>query len=1029
MTVSETPSAKAAVIELFRNEGTPAATGGNHPFIIDDPRSAWLVEEGQVNIFTVGVENGEPVGARDFYLHLEEGDFFFGMDLDSYGMGSGFLAVGKVGTKLRRISVERLEELAADKAYAEAINDAVTHWVLGLSKSLTKEIIPGPLVDLNLVPEDHVILENQQKVRAAKGLLWLEIESGNLLFIGMEALVFEEESAPSEMTHHTMSIKADAILEMIEQGALPSSGGSSGVLFPLSVDTWVEASNDGDHETQLKAHAGAGIIGTSGAWEGLKTFHEVLCQCEFINKKLQTVDEFNRLKSKAEYAVAARKGAIKDLAAVMTEEDEEVVLDVEDVDDDVYEAARLVCDASFILAKRHPEMKQEGSNSDRLAVVAKASRFRMREVALRDEWWRFDQGAMFAEDAETEAPIALVPRSPTSYEYVNTRTGERGKVNRDVAESLNVMAWSFYRPFPDGPMRVIDIMKFGLKGLYSDAALLVAMGITIGMLGAATPFFTGKIFDDAIPQAERGLLVQFAVALLAMAFTTAAFDIAQAIAILRISGRMDYSIGAALWDRLLNLPSTFFKKFSAGDLADRAGGINAIRDLVSGAGIAAILGSFSSIFYIFLMFKYSTQLAFAAMGLTLFFISFTFAMNYLQLRFQREQMTIAGRLSGLVLQLITGVAKIRVSGSEDHAYRVWAREFSSQRRLQFLIGRVQNAVEVFNSAFATISSMVIFFVLYTLKQKAAAEGGAAPALSTGDFIAFNAAYGSFLAATQQLSEASLKMLKVIPIYERLKPIITEPAEIDETRLYPGRLTGEIEISHIHFKYTEDGPWVLRDISLKIEPGEFIAFVGGSGSGKSTLFRVMLGFEVPQKGSVYYDGQDLNTLDLREVRQQLGVVLQDSQLLPTDVFRNIVGTTSLTIDDAWEAARAAGMEEDIQGMPMGMHTYVSEGGGGFSGGQKQRLKIARSIVHKPRIMFMDEATSALDNRTQKIVTESMDRMQATRFVIAHRLSTIRNADRICYLDKGRLAEIGSYDELMEKRGLFYELASRQTAEDH
>jgi ATP-binding cassette subfamily C protein len=240
------------------------------------------------------------------------------------------------------------------------------------------------------------------------------------------------------------------------------------------------------------------------------------------------------------------------------------------------------------------------------------------------------------------------------------------------------------------------------------------------------------------------------------------------------------------------------------------------------------------------------------------------------------------------------------------------------------------------------------------------------------------------------------------------------------------LTGAIEISHCKFRYTSDGPWIVNDLSLSVKPGQFVAFVGGSGCGKSTLMRLMLGFEVPSSGSISFDGQDISQLDLRMVRQQMGVVMQKSQLMPTEIYRNIIGVGSKTIQDAWWAAERAGLSEDIKAMPMGMHTYVSEGGGTLSGGQRQRLMIARAIVNKPKILFLDEATSALDNRSQAIVTESMDKMEATRIVIAHRLSTIINADKICYMDGGKIVEMGNYDELMKMDGLFAALAKRQVA---
>jgi ABC-type bacteriocin/lantibiotic exporter with double-glycine peptidase domain len=279
---------------------------------------------------------------------------------------------------------------------------------------------------------------------------------------------------------------------------------------------------------------------------------------------------------------------------------------------------------------------------------------------------------------------------------------------------------------------------------------------------------------------------------------------------------------------------------------------------------------------------------------------------------------------------------------------------------------------------------------------------------------------------QSLGDASMNLLRAVPIYERIKPIFETQAEVDSSKAFPGQLKGGIELSHVKFRYSPDGPLIVNDISLKIKPGEFVAFVGSSGCGKSTLMRLMLGFEKPSSGSIYFDGQDLASLDVRMVRQQMGVVLQVSRVMPTEMYRNIIGVTSRTMEDAWAAAEKAGLADDIRNMPMGMHTYVSEGGGTLSGGQRQRLMIARAIVNRPKVLFLDEATSALDNRSQAIVTESMDKMDATRIVIAHRLSTIVNADRICYLDAGRIVEMGTYQELMEKDGLFAQLAKRQVA---
>ncbi len=1009
--------APSPLVEVFRSEGEPVVASGNLPFLLDGKDHAWFVESGKVEVFTVALEGMAPTGARTHFVSVTPGQIMLGMDLAGFGMGSGFLAVGRMGTQLRALPVRRLQALARDARYGPELAALLDVWVASLSRSLTKEFTPGPIVDVTLAEGEPTVLENQKKARPGRGVMWLEVADGNLLFIGMEELHFEPPGGAGKV----------GAASGVGLAALFEKAQKKRVVFPVASDTWVEASNASGTATSLTTFSAATMVPDPALWRGLDIFHQVLCQCEFINKKLAVVDEFNRLKSKAEYAEAAREEAYRDIALVLEQPARErAAAVVKEEGDPIFVACRLVGEALGLTVRDHPEANKQAAFDLRVSAIARASRFRTRIVALRDDWWRHDQGPVLAKVEKTGEALALLPTGPSAYESINPKTGVRAAVNDKAAGEMAPFGFAFYRPFPEGILSAVDLVKYGARGLMGDVWMLLVMGLSMGLLGSLTPYFTGRLFDTAIPQADRPLLVQFTLGLFVAALVSASFKITQSIAVLRIQGKMDYSIQAALWDRLLNLPSTFFRQFSAGDLADRAGGIDAIRSLLAGAGIGAVLGTVSSIFYVGLMFKYSMPLALLAMGLTIVFVGFTTVSNYLQLRFQREQMQIRGRLAGLVLQLVSGVGKLRVAGAENHAFRVWAHEFSSQRRLEFKAGKIRNNVQVFGSGFSIISNMAVFYTLVAV-QRAAAAKGAVPGMTTGEFIAFTAAYGAFLTATQSLADASLSFLTVVPIWERLKPILSAPPETDESKTYPGRLKGEVEVSHVHFRYSEDNPWVLNDLTVKIQPGEFIAFVGSSGCGKSTLMRLLLGFEVPERGAVFFDGQDLASLDLREVRQQIGVVLQDSKLLPVDIFRNIVGVaTDLTVEDAWDAARLAGLEEDVRALPMGMHTYVSEGGGGFSGGQQQKLLIARALVRKPRFLIFDEATSALDNRSQATVMESVEKLQATRIVIAHRLSTIINADRICYLDAGRIVEMGSYAELMKLNGRFAALARRQMA---
>jgi len=295
-------------------------------------------------------------------------------------------------------------------------------------------------------------------------------------------------------------------------------------------------------------------------------------------------------------------------------------------------------------------------------------------------------------------------------------------------------------------------------------------------------------------------------------------------------------------------------------------------------------------------------------------------------------------------------------------------------------------------------------------------------------VAFHAAFGLFLSGATSLSTTLIDVLEITTLWERARPIVEAAPEVHTGQGDPGRLTGTLALEHVTFRYREHGPLILDDVSLHAAPGEFIALVGPSGSGKSTLLRLLLGFETPEAGAVYYDGQELSRLDVRAVRRQVGSVLQQSTLMAGTIFEHIAGSALITHEDAWEAVRAAGLVEDIAALPMGLHTFVSEGGSNLSGEQRQRLLIARTLVGKPAIVLFDEATSALDNRTQAVVTASLERLQVTRVVIAHRLSTIQSADRIYVLAGGRVVQQGTFAELTRHAGLFAELMARQESED-
>lgn len=684
--------------------------------------------------------------------------------------------------------------------------------------------------------------------------------------------------------------------------------------------------------------------------------------------------------------------------------------------DRLYIACKMVGEHIGINVKP-PNANQLNNTRDPVALIANNSGFRCRQVVLKDRWWHDDNGSLLAFIEDNDSPVALIQKTPKCYVLVDPDTGSEQLVTGQIAGTIAPVAYMFYRPLPEKPLQVMDIIRFGLpKSMKRDIVVMLLMGIAGGLLGMFVPIANGILFDAIIPASDSGLLLQMGLVLLSVIVSLFLLDLTRNMAMLRIEGRMDSSIQAAVWDRLLSLPVTFFRGYSAGDLSMRANSINAIRQSLSGVALTAIFGGIFSSFNFFLLFYYDVKMALAAAVMVFIATVVTIVIGILQVKRQRMLLHIEGKITGTILQIINGITKFRMAAAEKRAFFIWAKLFGEMKETDFQARTLANIHAVFNVFFPVVTTIVLFHMI--------ASGS--NVLSPGKFIAFYAAFSTFLGAMLMMSSAVVSSLNILPLYERAKPILQTIPEVLESRNDSGELTGEIEVKHIHFRYKADQPSVLHDLNLHIHSGEFIALVGASGCGKSTLLRLLLGFESPESGSILLDGQDLKMLDIRSVRSQFGVVLQNGKVMSGDIFTNIVGSSNLTIDEAWEAAEMAGLDEDIRQMPMGMHTMVSEGGSTLSGGQRQRLLIARAIAKKPGILLFDEATSALDNVTQATVSKSLEMLKATRIVIAHRLSTIRNADRILVLDKGHIVQAGSYDELMQREGLFSELAKRQLA---
>ena len=974
-------------IALLLPHGQVVAAPGNKPFALDQPGDFWLVLEGQVEIFAVEPAQQSLGSGRTHLGTASAGDAMFGVGDRRprlpFGMGSQqregeakLQAVGLQGTRLLKVPVAKLQEVVRQLEDPRVFAPLIDGWLSTLFSQLRQAKPPKVFTPLETGKE--IALAEAQVARSGAGVVWVRHVEGGSLFLGRDGLEMTAEGQPLPITDESWLVARSAVL--------------------LSVV-----------DTPLLLRSGV-------LWEGLARFHELLLR--YLRQLVQeaTARERARLLHRVELDEATLEGAYRRLASVLGVPEPMVA-----PGDDAAEPLLLAC--KLVGGKAGLDFKKPADNAPvTLARLCGISRIRNRKVILRDDWWRHDNGPLLGfrlmGEGKARRPVALLPTSLESYEMVDPVEQVRLEVDAEAAEKLAGDAQMFYRPLPERPLVFLDLIRLAVAGRRGDLLTILGMGALGGMLAMLGPLLTGHIFGTVIPSSNNPLLWQMVAGLLVAAGASAAFQITRSIAVLRLSGKMDGTLQSAVWDRLLALPPSFFRQYTVGDLSDRSMGIDAIRNVLAGDIISSALAAVFSVFSFLLLFYYDPRLALAATVLVVLLVSVTGLASYLQLRLQRQIFAASGELSSLLFGMISGVGKLRVAGAEQRAFALWADRFTAVREKSVAAQKVAVAQSSFNATYMVFTSLALFAMV----GLAIEEG-----MPLSSFLAFNAAFGQFQAAAMAIVAALPGLLGIIPIWERLSPILRTAPEVDPAKTDPGELTGDLEFSHISFRYQPDGPLILNDVSFRARPGEFIALVGPSGSGKSTSLRLVLGFDQPISGSIYFDGQDLPSLDIQAVRRQIGVVLQSGKPIVGDIYSNIVGNNpALTLDDAWEAARMAGLEEDIKAMPMGMHTVISEGAGTFSGGQRQRLMIARSIVARPRILLFDEATSALDNRTQEIVSRSLAAMKSTRIVIAHRLSTIQHADRIYVIDAGRVAESGNYQELMDKKGLFYALASRQQA---
>ena len=948
----------------------------NKPLLLDNSENIWLVKSGCWALFAINVENGIPKGRRRYLFSVKAGEIMFGANSISLEDGYQILAVVLEESEIVKLSPTDEINIQQIETWIDRLGSAVSE--------IISPILPTP----SKVPGCTVLDSNEVFQPTNGNIVWVKILQGEANLLGLDDL----------------EITSD-----IER-------------IPLQTYTWLQTRDI----VEIDAVLSTDINDNQILIKGLNYLQSYILKVIGYLEDKDNIAELARTQARERLNDRAISNTLNAFANVLKSESESKSLNPTSVEQPI-DKEQLLLFAAGAVGKVlgitiHPPANSEDLRRVRepLDAIARASNIRVRRITLRDGWWHQDSGPILAYTLE-DIPVAILPVNDNRYEIIDGDRLTRIKCDQKTAATLSPVAYTFYRPLPVEIPNVLPILQFAVKGRSKEIITILGAGIATALLGMIVPQATAILIDRAIPDADKSLLFQIALGLIATTLGASLFQLTQAVAILRLESFADTSTQAAVWDRLLNLKASFFRQYSIGDLSARVSVITQIRQKIGNTILKSLFSSLFSLLNLGLLFYYSPPLALIATLVALIYVLVTIISGILTLQKVRPLINMQGKLFGMMVQIINGVAKFRTAGAESRAFAYWGKQYRHQLSLMMAAQNIEDNLIVINSLLSAITPSILFAMTISLLQQSQTDGGS---FSTGTFLAFNTAFGTFIGGATSLSTTVVDILEALPLWERAQPILQATPEINSNKSDPGRLSGRVEVKNITFRYRDDGPLTLDDVTLKAEPGEFIALVGASGSGKSTLLRLLLGFDTPHSGSINYDGQELAALDVGAVRRQLGVVLQNSHLMSASIYENISSNANLTMEEAWNAAQMAGLAADISTMPMGMHTVVSEGGSNLSGGQRQRLIIARALALRPRILLFDEATSALDNRTQAIVSESLDKLNVTRIVVAHRLSTIRNANRIYVLQNGRIVQQGNFEKLVEEKGLFQELVKRQ-----
>lgn len=944
-------------------EPVPFSLPAHTPLVLDKPAERWIITAGSVTLFAAGPARAPATeGARRYIGTVVAGGMICGLGTDD--LGGTLIAIGHADTQLLPVN---LDALAANPDQTMRLARAVSLWSRNLAGGIARPLAPYPRADIAVTEATQPIRAEKRVTLAARGRpVWVRITGGNWTLLGLESV----------------------------QG-----------LMPLPAGIWLT----GEGGTVEPIPAAAAI--SDPAWQrGVAAFNEACLAALPSALVLDTADEVNRLRLRDERDDETDAEQRSAFAGILGNE---IARAAETDSDQLMPVFRRVAGYLGVAALRPVRVRRIDIDATAtLEELARASGLRLRPVQLEEGWWQRDHGALFT-TRDDGVTVGLLPERG-GWRLITPDRPAGARLDPAMARRLSPEAWAPIVPLPRKAMGLVDLVTTGLRGGGGDITLLMATMLLGGLLGQAVPLATGAAFSLLIPGGHLSELVQLGLALVLVAAVGWVVQLGGEVARQRIEARAGAALHAAIWDRVLRLPLAILSRQTVGETAGRAtAAIGLATQLRALSFIAA--ASVSLILSAAVTMLLSQPLA-AAVGVGMLVVQVAAAnfAGWLQARAFATGEALSGLADAMVFQIISGLVKLRLAGAESRAQAVWAKRFVETRRRLAAARRIGNGYDAFATAFAVLSTAGTFLVIALVQR--VEEGQAPPPLSA--VMTFVAAYALMAASAAQLAKAMFALWFLAPLQKFAQPLLEALPEPEAGRVDPGQLTGAVEMTNLAFRYNPADPWIFAGLSLRIEAGEFVAIVGRSGTGKSTLVRLMLGMEEPGGGAIYMDGHDIRGLDMAVLRRQVATVMQSGRVPPGSIRDAVRGLSTAREAEIWQALEQAALAADIRAMPMGLDTVLTDASRVLSGGQGQRLLLARALLQKPAVIILDEATSALDNVTQRAVMTVVRTLPATRIVIAHRLSTIRHADRIIVLDNGRIAETGSFEQLLKNQGSLF-----------